>query len=106
MSTRKLFTGKAQNLSSTSGISTGALAIVSLQQKIKRNVVLSYCLVGIVNGVLVLAAQLPSGNRGTQRVGCRFGLNLLGCADHVRWRLNLALCSARYESYRNHNTRA
>src|SRR5437016_2655998 len=95
MSTRKLFTGKAQNLSCASGISTVALAIVSLQEKIKRNVVLPYCLVGVVDGVLVLAAQFPSGNRGTQRIGCRFGLNLLACADHVWWRLNLALCSAR-----------
>jgi len=31
MSPRKLLTGKAQNLSSTSGISTRALAIVSLE---------------------------------------------------------------------------
>jgi hypothetical protein len=37
----KLFTGKAQNLSSTSGIATRALAIVSLEQKIKRHIILN-----------------------------------------------------------------
>jgi len=57
MSPRKLLTGKAQNLSSTSGISTRALAIVSLEQKIKRHIILSHCLVGIINSVLVLSPE-------------------------------------------------
>ena len=56
MSTRELFTGKAQNFSSAGRVSTRALAIVSLEQQIKCNIVLTDCLVGVVNGVLVVTA--------------------------------------------------
>jgi hypothetical protein len=56
MSACKLFTGKAQKLSSTSRVSTRALAVVSLEEKIKRNIVLPHCLVGVVDGVLVMTA--------------------------------------------------
>jgi hypothetical protein len=72
----KLFTGKAQNLSRTSDVSTRALAIVSLEQKIKRHIILSHCLVGIINGVLVAPAYFTSCNRSAQRVRGRFGRSL------------------------------
>jgi hypothetical protein len=56
MSTCKLFTGKAQKLSRTSRVSTRALAVVSLQQEKKRNVILTNSLVCVIDGVLVMTA--------------------------------------------------
>jgi hypothetical protein len=107
VSPRKLLTGKAQNLSSASGISTRALAIVSLEQKIKRYIILSHCLVGIINGVLVASPYFTSCNRAAQRVRGRFGRHLFICPHHAWWRVNLALLLAKStppECYRDHNT--
>jgi hypothetical protein len=105
VSPRKLLTGKAQNLSSTSCVSTRALTIVSLEQKIKRHIILSHCLVGIINGVLVASPYLTSCNRAAQRVRGRLGRHLFVCPHHAWWRLNLALlaASARRERCHDHN---
>jgi hypothetical protein len=59
----ELFPGKLQNLSSTSCVSTLALTIVSLKQEIKRDIVLSYRLVCVIDGVLVVTTQLAAGYR-------------------------------------------
>jgi hypothetical protein len=105
VSPRKLLTGEAQNLSSTSCVSTRALTVVSLEQKIKRHIILPHCLVGIINGVLVTPAYFTSCNRAAQRVRGRFGRHLFICPHHAWRRLNLALlaASARCECCHDHN---
>jgi hypothetical protein len=87
----KLFPGKLQNLSSTSRVSTRALTIVRLKQEIKRDVVLSYRLVCVIDGVLVVTTQFAAGYRASQGVRSRFGRRFLARADHGWWRLNFTL---------------